>query len=717
MTGPPDNNSKARRGLRERAEAAWEARHRDLAATSPEDLARVIHDLEVHQIELELQNEELRLTQIELEESRQQFSDLSDFAPVGYLMINQDAVIEQANLTVATMLGVERLRLIGQRFTWFLSGKSQNALHVAQRAMSHDNPSWRGELVVRRADGSELPVSMEMVEVVGSSPPLWRCVITDIIERKETEAVQHRLHQLALLPLDAAKMEDVLGAIVNTAIAITQADFGNIQLVEPGSSDLKIAAQRGFPQWWIDYWNTVSKGRGACGTALERGERVIVEDVDQSPMFTGTDLEMQRKASVRAVQSTPLVSRLGKLIGVVSTHYKTLHRPDTRTLLLLDLVAREAADIIAQAQSEAELKRQSALLDLAHSSILVHDPEGRIVYWNESAAQCYGWSKEEALGRVVHTLLQTQFSEPLERILDVVKRTGRWEGELVHTRRDGRRITIDSRWAIQRDAEGQGFRILQINNDITERVRLLEAEQQARTEAEKANRSKDVFLATVSHELRTPLNAMRGWAQMLREGILPPDRVPNAIAAINRNADLMKILVEDLVEVSRLATGNLRLDREYVNIVSLVRESMTLLESAARAQNIALESNIESEPMMVNGDPTRLLQILWNLLSNAIEFTPPEGRVALHVRSTGKEVEIRVVDSGQGIPSEFLPHVFEPFAQETGGLKGLGLGLAIVRQLVAAHEGHISVTSPGVGQGTTFTVLLPVAKAPAEALR
>ena len=204
---------------------------------------------------------------------------------------------------------------------------------------------------------------------------------------------------------------------------------------------------------------------------------------------------------------------------------------------------------------------------------------------------------------------------------------------------------------------------------------------------------------------------------MLREGILPPDRVPNAIAAINRNADLMKILVEDLVEVSRLATGNLRLDREYVNIVSLVRESMTLLESAARAQNIALDSNIESEPMMVNGDPTRLLQILWNLLSNAIEFTPPEGRVALHVRSTGKEVEIRVVDSGQGIPSEFLPHVFEPFAQETGGLKGLGLGLAIVRQLVAAHEGHISVTSPGVGQGTTFTVLLPLSKAPAEPLR
>jgi len=453
---------------------------------------------------------------------------------------------------------------------------------------------------------------------------------------------------------------------------------------------------------------------------MEQGERIIVDDMERSPIFSGVDLDKQRIAGVRAVQSTPLVSRSGKLIGVFSTHYKTPHRLDTRTLLLLDLLAREAADSIAQVQSEAELRRQAALLDLAQNGIFVHDSEGRITYWNEGAVRCYGWSKGEALGRVVHTLLRTQFPEPLERILDVVKRTGHWEGELVHTSRDGRRITIESRWAIQRDAEGEGFRILQINNDITERkqaeedrARLLEAEQQARATADAANRSKDVFLATVSHELRTPLNAMRGWAQMLRDGVVPRERVPNAIASISRNADVLKRLVEDLVEMSRLATGNLQLNRQHVDIVAILRESMTLLESAAKAKNIRLESKIDFEPVTVNGDPIRLYQILWNLISNAIQFTPSEGRVALHVHSTGRQVEIRVVDSGLGIAPEFLPHIFEPFAQETGGQKGLGLGLAIVRQLVAAHDGHINVTSPGVGLGTTFTLLLPVANAEA----
>src|SRR5262249_52273935 len=154
----------------------------------------------------------------------------------------------------------------------FLSRASQDAFYHARHARP-EGFSWSGELVLRRTDGAELPASLEMVEVVGSSPPLWRCVITDIIERKETEAVQHRLHQLAMLPLGAAKMEDLLGAIVETAIAITHADFGTIQLLEQGSSDLKIGVQRGFPQWWIDYWSTVSKGRGTCGTALEQGER------------------------------------------------------------------------------------------------------------------------------------------------------------------------------------------------------------------------------------------------------------------------------------------------------------------------------------------------------------------------------------------------------------------------------------------------------------
>jgi GAF domain-containing protein len=144
-------------------------------------------------------------------------------------------------------------------------------------------------------------------------------IVRDITERREAEEMQHRLHRIAMLSLHKASMEDVLGAIVETAIAVTHADFGNIQLLNRESSTLHIAAQRGFPQWWIEYWQTVSLARGICGTALERGERVVVQDVEQSPIFTDADLDIQRKAGVRAVQSTPLMSRSGKIIGMFST--------------------------------------------------------------------------------------------------------------------------------------------------------------------------------------------------------------------------------------------------------------------------------------------------------------------------------------------------------------------------------------------------------------
>src|SRR5262249_52607903 len=150
------------------------------------------------------------------------------------------------------------------------------------------------------------------------------------------------------------------------------------------------AAHRAFPTWWIDYWQTATKGKGACGAALAEKQRVIVEDVEKSSIFAGRDLEVQRRAGVRAVQSTPLVSRSGKFIGMLSTHFRKPWRPDARTLSQLDVLAREAADIIGYTQAEAELKRQAALLDLAHNSILVRDEDARIRYWNDGAVRGYG---------------------------------------------------------------------------------------------------------------------------------------------------------------------------------------------------------------------------------------------------------------------------------------------------------------------------------------
>jgi PAS domain S-box-containing protein len=641
------DNSSTLSGLRDRAEAKWESHRKDLAEKSPEDIARLLHELEVHQIELEMQNEELRSTQAQLEESHQRLSDLYDFAPVGYLTIDSDTHIVQANLAVATMLGVERGRLVGRRFSRFLMAQSADAVCLAQR----DAPQWSGELVVRKADGSQMPVSIEMsgADEPGSART-WRCVLIDISarqaaeqalraveamrasedryrgladqiadgvfvadpsgryidanrtacdltgytleelkglkledllapdelsrlpeqlrrlqdgdvvrddwhfkrkdgstfvgemvgrrlpdgrlqgvvrdvsEHRELEELQRRLHQLAMLPLEA-DMGEVLGAIVETAIDIAHSDFGTIQLLDRESSGLRTAAQRGFPQWWIDYCRTIPNEEGARGVALRTGERVVVEDVKQSPLFTGADLEMQRKVGVRALQATPIVTRTGEAIGVLSTHYRTPIQLGERTLLLLDLLAREAADIISYAQAEAELKRQAALLDLAYDGILVLH-HGRITYWNEGAARIYGWSKEEALGRAPQDLLQTQFPESRARILDDVTRAGHWEGELVQTCRDGRRVTVDSRWSIQRDAEGEGFRVLEISSDIT-----------ARTQAEQA--------------LRASEQQLQSYIDQAGDGIYVIDGESGRILSANaRAAQMLGYSREELLQLS-----------------------------------------------------------------------------------------------------------------------------------------------------------------------
>jgi len=215
--------------------------------------------------------------------------------------------------------------------------------------------------------------------------------------RGDLEAME-RLQKIGALFVSGDNFEFVLGEIVEAAMSISGADFGNIQIVAAGSSELRIVAQRGFPQWWVDYWNGVGEKQGSCGTALEKGERVIVEDVERSLIFAGTaGLEMQRRAGVLAVQSTPLLSRSGKLLGVFSTHYRRPHCPESRALRLLDLLGRQAADIIEQAQKQEALRQSelrekakavelATLLDSAPMPIfIVHNAAGAHITGNRAA--------------------------------------------------------------------------------------------------------------------------------------------------------------------------------------------------------------------------------------------------------------------------------------------------------------------------------------------
>ncbi len=239
--------------------------------------------------------------------------------------------------------------------------------------------------------------------------------------------------------------------------------------------------------------------------------------------------------------------------------------------------------------------------------------------------------------------------------------------------------------------------------------------EQARTQAEEANRAKDEFLAVLSHELRTPMNAVYGWARMLQIGQIDPGMTPRALDAIVRNAHVQLQLIDDLLDVSRIISGKMRLDIRPVDLHRVLESALDAVRPAAQAKMLRLQSLLDPSAGPVNGDPDRLQQVVWNLLMNAVKFTPKEGRIQLTLQRVNSHLEIVVSDTGVGIRRELLPVIFDRFKQgDTGSTRtqgGLGLGLALVRHLVELHGGAVTAESAGEGQGATFRVKLPLVAA------
>jgi PAS domain S-box-containing protein len=381
-----------------------------------------------------------------------------------------------------------------------------------------------------------------------------------------------------------------------------------------------------------------------------------------------------------------------------------------------------ASERVARQIAEHAQRRFRRVVEGAPTAMVAVDKRGTVVLVNSLTERLFGYAPGELIGKPVEMLVPERFRQNHQQY-----RTGfsdapemRQMGvgrDLYAVRRDGSEVPVEI-GLNPIDVDGEVL-VLGSIVDITDRkhaeddrAQLFEGEKRARAEADAANRAKDLFLARVSHELRTPLNALMGWTRMLRDGSVAGAKVANAIASIDRNAEVLNKLVEDLVEMSRLTTGRLQLDRKPLDIIAVIRESVNLLEPAMNAKRVGLETRIDTEPITVDGDAVRLRQVFWNLMSNAIKFTPSDGRVAVSAGLSDGEVEISVTDTGQGIAPEFIPHVFDPFTQEDSTGPGLGLGLAIVQQLVKAHDGRISVTSAGSGAGATFTVHLPVARVP-----
>ena len=373
--------------------------------------------------------------------------------------------------------------------------------------------------------------------------------------------------------------------------------------------------------------------------------------------------------------------------------------------------------------------------DLAAQGIVTTDSELNVVEWNHWMEEHTGKRAHDVIGNNLLVL----FPELIERRLD---RHYKWalEGQVrvLSQALHGYLISMtavstEHSYSQMQQAvrisplshEGRVIGTLTIIEDVTERVareaelqaqiearsRLLASEKLARSEAERANRLKDEFLATISHELRNPLNAIMGWAHMLRLGKLSDVNAERAVETIYRNAKSQAQLVADLLDVSRIISGKLRLDVRTVDLIYIITAAIDSIRPAAEAKGIRVQTMLDPAAGPISGDADRLQQIVWNLLTNAVKFTPKGGRIQVKIQRINSHVEIVVSDSGVGISKEFLPYVFDRFRQADASSTrihgGLGLGLSIVRQLVDLHGGSVSVHSEGEGKGTTFTVTLP----------
>ena len=362
----------------------------------------------------------------------------------------------------------------------------------------------------------------------------------------------------------------------------------------------------------------------------------------------------------------------------------------------------------------------AAIIESANDAIVSKTLEGIITSWNKGAERIFGYTAEEAVGKPNYMLIPQDHYDEEPEILSRIRRGESIEHyETVRVRKDGTLLNISLSVSPIRAADGTIVGASKIARDITElkqsekqREELLSREQEARREAEEASQLKDEFLATVSHELRTPLSSILGWSNLLRLRQLDESGVTNALETIERNARFQSQLIDDLLDVSRIITGKLRLDVRQIDPASFIDGAIEALMPAAEARGVRIQKVMDTGVGVVAGDAQRLQQVIWNLLSNAIKFTPKGGRVQVRLERVNSHIEIVVADTGSGIKPEFLPHVFDRFRQAdqstTRKYGGLGIGLAIVRHLIELHGGTVKVESGGENQGSTFTVRLPV---------
>jgi PAS domain S-box-containing protein len=571
--------------LRRQAIERLQGRHGKVVDMPAADVATLIHELEVHQVELEVQNEELRRAQLELEASLQRYSDLYHHAPVGYLTLDADGKVLQANQAAAQLSFLNREQLEGRRL----------------------------ESIARREDRDKLWLLLQSATATGL----------------------------------------------------------------PQACEFRVWQPSGAPRWVHTAISCLDRFQEAPS-----GFRVTLTDIT-ARVQTQAALQEQREAALKLMEDA--------------------------------VKARTEAERVSAELRESE-ERFHTLADNISQLVWMADANGGRFWYNHRWLDYTGMTLEDAQGS---GWMKVHHPDHVDRVVKGVRQacaTGEpWEDTFPLRSKTGEYRWFLSRAVPIRDAEGKIIHWFGTSTDVTEREQLLSEEQRLREVAEANNRAKDEFLSIVSHELRTPLHAILGYSQMTRADAHSASAVLHNVDVIERSGRAQLQLIEDLLDTSRIISGKLKLDLAPANVRLVLEEAVEVVRPAAEVKRIDLTAQIDEAPQKLLCDATRLRQVAWNLLQNAVKFTPEGGRIALRVKRVGGRVSLIVSDTGGGIEPDFLPAIFDRFSQKdmsrTRHHGGLGLGLALAKQLVEMHGGTIEAASEGAGHGATFTVTLPLNEA------
>ncbi|MGI8639009.1 MAG: PAS domain S-box protein [Pyrinomonadaceae bacterium] len=547
----------------------------------------------------------------------------------------------------------------------------------------------------------------------------------DITERKLSETLLKERELLALLSSEISNaliqyksIREILSACADSMVRHLDAAFARIWTLNKEDNVLELQASAGIYTHLDGEHSRIPVGKYKIGRIAEERKPHLTNSVIGDERVNNQ--EWAKKEGMVAFAGYPLVVE-DSLVGVVGMFSR--NTLGEATLDAMASIANTIALGIKRKYSEEHLRESERNLRALANSIpqlaWMAEPDGFIFWYNQGWYEYTGTTPEQMEGwgwQTVHD------AEILPKVVEGWRNsiaTGKpFEMEFPLRGANGKFRWFLTRVNPLRDLSGKILRWFGTNTDVDdakqielEREQILRREKAARHEAEAANRAKDEFLSILSHELRTPLNSMLGWVKMLNAGMLDEAQSKQAFVVLDRNIRQQNNLIEDLLDVSRIITGKMRIETQEVDFVSIVETAVETIQPIADGKEISIEFQTDTASQKIIGDETRLLQVVNNLLNNAVKFTPQKGKVVLRLSQVNGAVRLEVIDSGIGIAPEFLPFIFDRFQQADSTTKrsqsGLGLGLTIVRHLTELHGGKIDAFSAGEGQGSTFRIELP----------